>query len=541
MAKKRKKQKQKGESPLADKEKQMTIIEQSITGKHTASDCEDGIVVTDCFAAVIDGSTSKTAERVNPAMTNGRYCMTLIADYISTMPPDSTLESFCQGVTEKIRGIYDDNHLTATLADHPEERLCASAVVYSDLRKEIWMVGDCQCMVNGEPHTNGKPSEERIAARRAELFRGLSLRHPDMTDGHGHILHDYARDAILPDLIASMKGENKTYAVIDGFPIHMQGVKLITLPHSALPATIALASDGYPFLCATLQKSEKKLATQLARDPYNIDSFVATKGLMRDNVSFDDRAYLRLTTADRQRYALTVSYDGTAYHGWQIQPNGMSVQERLQDALTKILRHKTEVTGAGRTDAGVHAKTMVCHFDYVEGIDCPQLVYRLNQLLPQDISCSRAEAVKPDFHARFSAKRRTYRYFIHTDKNPFLRHYSVETHYKLDFALMNEAARWLTTVNDFRAFCKAGADNKTTICHVSKAEWVQTSPTEWYFEISADRFLRNMVRAVVGTLFDIGRHRITIGQFKGIVGHGSRSDSGDSMPAHGLFLWEIDN
>ena len=239
------------------------------------------------------------------------------------------------------------------------------------------------------------------------------------------------------------------------------------------------------------------------------------------------------------RIFLWLSFDGTAYHGWQIQPNGMSVQEKVQQCLSTLLSQPIAVTGAGRTDAGVHARTMVCHFDIDKELDTDQLCYRLNRILPRDISCGRAEHVSDEMHARFSAKRRTYRYFIHTRRDPFLRHYSVETHWKLDFTLMNEAAQWLTTQDDFKAFCKAGADNKTTLCQVTTAQWVSTSPTTWYFEIAANRFLRNMVRAVVGTLFEVGRHRMTLQQFHEVVATGTRSDAGESMPAHGLFLWDI--
>lgn len=239
------------------------------------------------------------------------------------------------------------------------------------------------------------------------------------------------------------------------------------------------------------------------------------------------------------RYFVWLSFDGTAYHGWQIQPNGMSVQEKLQQALSTLLRTPIEVVGAGRTDAGVHARRMSCHFDYEGETDCRQLAYRLNRILPRDISCEQVEAAADDLHARFSATKRTYRYFIHTRRDPFLRHFSVEMHWPLDFERMNEAAAHLLTVDDFKAFCKANADNKTTLCTVSKAEWVQTGPHTYYFEISANRFLRNMVRAVVGTLIDIGRHTISTDQFKDIVEHGSRSDAGQSMPAHGLFLWDI--
>lgn len=240
------------------------------------------------------------------------------------------------------------------------------------------------------------------------------------------------------------------------------------------------------------------------------------------------------------RIFLWLSFDGTAYHGWQIQPNGMSVQEKVQQCLSTLFSQPIAVTGAGRTDSGVHARTMVCHFDIDKELDTDQLCYRLNHILPRDISCQRAEHVSEEMHARFSAKRRTYRYFIHTQRDPFLRHYSVETHWKLDFEMMNEAAQWLTKQDDFKAFCKAGADNKTTLCQVTTAQWVSTSPTTWYFEIAANRFLRNMVRAVVGTLFEVGRHRMTLEQFRKVVTTGIRSDAGESMPAHGLFLWDIE-
>ena len=185
------------------------------------------------------------------------------------------------------------------------------------------------------------------------------------------------------------------------------------------------------------------------------------------------------------RYFVTFSYDGTRYHGWQIQPNGVSVQEKLQEALSTLLREPIVVTGAGRTDAGVHARMMVAHFDW-EGavIDGQQLAYKLNRLLPYDIAVSKVEPVSEEMHARFSAKSRMYRYYIHTVKDPFQRAYSCEIHYPLDFAKMNEAAKILTTYEDFGAFCKSGADVKTTFCDVTKAEWVQTSPTTWYWKES---------------------------------------------------------
>ena len=237
---------------------------------------------------------------------------------------------------------------------------------------------------------------------------------------------------------------------------------------------------------------------------------------------------------------MTLSYDGTRYHGWQIQPNGVSVQERLQEALSTLLRESIAVTGAGRTDAGVHARKMVAHFDWKgDAIDGQQLAYKLNRLLPYDIAISKVEMVSEDMHARFSATSRMYRYYIHTTKDPFQRAYSCEIHYPLDFAKMNDAARILMTYEDFGAFCKSGADVKTTLCQVTKAEWVQTSPTTWYFEIRANRFLRNMVRAVVGTLIEVGRGRLSLDDFKKVIEGKHRSDAGESMPGNALFLEDI--
>lgn len=239
------------------------------------------------------------------------------------------------------------------------------------------------------------------------------------------------------------------------------------------------------------------------------------------------------------RYFVTFAYDGSRYHGWQIQPNGDSVQQQLQRGLSLLLRCDIIVTGAGRTDAGVHARMMVAHFDYQGEIDGRQLAYKLNKLLPRDIAVERVERVDDDLHARFSATSRMYRYYLHTQKNPFLSNTSCEIHYHLDFNKMNEAARVLMEYDDFGAFCKAHADVKTTLCDVTVAEWHQTSPTTWYFEIRANRFLRNMVRAVVGTLIEVGRGRVTIDDFRKIVEGKKRTEAGESMPAHALFLEDI--
>jgi len=240
-----------------------------------------------------------------------------------------------------------------------------------------------------------------------------------------------------------------------------------------------------------------------------------------------------------KRYFVSISYDGTAYHGWQVQPNGHSVQAELQRCLSTLLRDDISVTGAGRTDAGVHARCMVAHFDIEGPIDEAQLTYKLNRILPRDISVQKVWEVDNEMHARFSAVSRTYYYYIHTQKDPFLRAYSCELHYPLDFPKMNEAAARLLHYDDFGAFCKSHTDTKTTLCKVTQARWVQLSPSRWYFEISANRFLRNMVRAVVGTLIDVGRGRLSVDDFCKVVEGKKRTEAGESMPAHALFLQNV--
>ena len=241
------------------------------------------------------------------------------------------------------------------------------------------------------------------------------------------------------------------------------------------------------------------------------------------------------------RYFITLSYDGTRYHGWQIQPEGVTVQQLLQDALATLLRQHVTVVGAGRTDAGVHARQMVAHIDVDGEInDVDQLTYKLNRFLPYDISIQNVRLVSDDMHARFSAVRRRYRYFIHTEKDPFKKKYSCELHYELDYELMNVAAAQLKTYSDFGAFCKSHSDVKTTVCTVTKAHWVEYEPNAWYFEIEANRFLRNMVRAVVGTLIEVGRHRMSLSQFDQVVREGRRTGAGESMPANALFLESVE-
>ena len=250
------------------------------------------------------------------------------------------------------------------------------------------------------------------------------------------------------------------------------------------------------------------------------------------------------------RYFIQLSYDGTGYHGWQVQPNGVSVQEVLQKALSTLLRQPTEVTGAGRTDAGVHASMMVAHFDWPaahegEGceempLDCTQLTYKLNRLLPPDVAVQAVRPVGPAMHARFSATRRTYHYYIHTRKDPFLRGYSWQVNVPLDFALMNEAAQVLLEYSDFTSFSKTGTDVKTNICQLTEARWEQLKPGEWRFTVSANRFLRNMVRAIVGTLVEVGRHRMTISQMRHAIEAKDRQRAGESVPGHALYLTNIE-
>ena len=239
------------------------------------------------------------------------------------------------------------------------------------------------------------------------------------------------------------------------------------------------------------------------------------------------------------RFFIHMAYDGTRYHGWQIQPNGISVEGEIERCLSTLLRQPVDIVGAGRTDAGVHARHMVAHFDFAEELNCSQLTYRLNRMLPPDITISRVEPVRDDMHARFSATKRTYHYYICARKDPFNRHYSWQCHYSLDFDLMNEAALKLTQYDDFAAFCKSHTDVKTTLCKVSEAHFYENQDG-WYFRISANRFLRNMVRAVVGTLVEVGRHRITVDEFCHIIEQGSRTNAGESMPAHALFLEHIE-
>ena len=295
----------------------MMIIESKIVGKKSQESCEDGMVVTDDFIAVIDGSTSKTPKHLNPDMKNGRYAMMLISEYIrEELKADASVDDFCQGVTSYIYNkVYEKLGVEERLKEHPEERLTASAILYSRTRNEVWMVGDCQAIIAGKLYENGKPYEEKIARKRVELIaQGLSPAE--------------ARKQIEPLLIEAMlSGQNQTYTVIDGFPIYREGVKVVSVSDSSsvqdsvsssdscsvqdpvscsgsasasdtIPSSsseIVLASDGYPFLKPSLAASEAALAEQIANDPQNIHSFIATKGIVEGNKSFDDRTYIRFS------------------------------------------------------------------------------------------------------------------------------------------------------------------------------------------------------------------------------------------------------
>lgn len=274
----------------------MKVIESKIEGKKSPERCEDGLVVTADFIAVIDGSTSKTPHHLSPDMKNGRYAMVLISEYIQhELKPENTVEDFCEGVTSYIYNkVYRQQGIEEQMQAHPEERLTASAILYSKARNEVWMVGDCQAIIDGKLYENNKPFEEIVARRRVELIR------------RGFTPQE-ARKTIEPLLIQAMlEGQNKTYTVIDGFPIYQKGVKVVSLnaPQKNVETDVAdslplptkeivLASDGYPFLKPTMAESEEALAHLLAYDPQCTHEFIATKGIVVGNKSFDDRTYIR--------------------------------------------------------------------------------------------------------------------------------------------------------------------------------------------------------------------------------------------------------
>ena len=239
------------------------------------------------------------------------------------------------------------------------------------------------------------------------------------------------------------------------------------------------------------------------------------------------------------RYILNLSYDGASFCGWQIQPDAPSVQQTLQDALGTLLRESVSVTGAGRTDTGVNARGYIAHFDTVKELDCAQFCYKLNAILPVSIGIKEVRKVDENFHARFDAVRREYTYYLHRCKDPFADRYSLYCTYPLDIQEMNRAAQMLLGKHDFSCFQKSGTDVKTPVCTVFQAGWEMTDSEHWYFRIAADRFLRNMVRAIVGTLIEVGRGKRSADSIGELLEKGSRCDSGESVPGKALFLTEI--
>lgn len=241
----------------------------------------------------------------------------------------------------------------------------------------------------------------------------------------------------------------------------------------------------------------------------------------------------------KMRYFIRLAYKGTAYCGWQVQPNANTVQAELEKALSLLLGETIEVVGCGRTDTGVHAADYYAHFNYNQEIDTGHLLYRLNKFLPNDIGIKELFKVNEDAHARFSATAREYKYYVSKIKDPFAEGQSWHYHGKLDVALMNEAAAYLLTIDDFKAFSRGNTDVKTTLCNVTHAHWEEQGHI-LIFTIVANRFLRNMVRAVVGTLTDVGRGKMSIEEFKQIANSLDRKEAGESAPAEGLFLNRIE-
>ena len=260
------------------------------------------------------------------------------------------------------------------------------------------------------------------------------------------------------------------------------------------------------------------------------------------------------------RYILCLSYDGSAFCGWQIQPSSPSVQQCLEEALSKLCGGPVAVTGAGRTDTGVHAADYVCHFDLTGNLpfEASDFNYKLNAILPRSIVVHAVLPAPDDFHARFSATQRSYTYFIHRKKDPFVAAYSWQCGFpNLDFDAMNQACQHLLGTHDFSCFEIVGGANKTSLCTITEAFWKPYTPTllqlqdeerhsgpdpeslYWYFRVSADRFLRNMVRAIVGTLIEVGRGKHDPGWVKELIETGTRGDAGESVPGHALFLSKV--
>ncbi|RAU84185.1 tRNA pseudouridine(38-40) synthase TruA [Pontibacter arcticus] len=239
------------------------------------------------------------------------------------------------------------------------------------------------------------------------------------------------------------------------------------------------------------------------------------------------------------RYFLEIAYDGTRFHGWQVQPNALSVQEVLEDCLSKVLRQPIATTGSGRTDTGVHASQQFVHFDVAQQLDTAQAVYKFNRLLPADIAANNLYLVSEEAHARFDAFARTYHYHISLRKNPFNRHYAAYISKPLDVELMNEAAAILLKYEDFTTFSKVKGDTKHYRCTIHEASWQQNGQ-ELIFTIRANRFLRGMVRLIVGTLLDVGRGKLSIIQFESIIASQDRSKASGAAPSEGLYLAKVE-
>ncbi|WP_276498303.1 tRNA pseudouridine(38-40) synthase TruA [Pontibacter litorisediminis] len=239
------------------------------------------------------------------------------------------------------------------------------------------------------------------------------------------------------------------------------------------------------------------------------------------------------------RYFLEIAYDGTRFHGWQVQPNALSVQEVLEDSLNKVLREPVSTTGSGRTDTGVHASQQFVHFNAQQPLDPQQVVYRLNRILPEDISAVDLYLVQPDAHARYDAFARTYHYHITLRKNPFKRYHAWYHSRPLDVEKMNEAAAILLKYEDFTTFSKVKGDTKHYRCNMYEAVWRQAGE-ELQFTIRANRFLRGMVRLIVGTLVDVGRGKLTVQEFEQIVASQDRRRSSGAAPSEGLYLAKVE-
>ena len=240
------------------------------------------------------------------------------------------------------------------------------------------------------------------------------------------------------------------------------------------------------------------------------------------------------------RYAAEIQYDGTAYHGWQVQPNAITVQEAITTELSKILPgDQVNIVGCGRTDTGVHASQYFFHFDVPDEIDATKIAFKLNHMLPEDIGVKEIREVDNEWHARFSATRRTYHYFINYTKDPFDRLHSYYFNKELDMDAMNRACEDMMKYKDFTSFSKVHTDTKTNDCEIFEAYW-KLEGTKVVFTVCANRFLRNMVRAIVGTMIEVGMHKISLEEFNQIILDKDRGRAGRSVPGHGLFLAKIE-